>query len=168
MTKGYAMAKRDGSLSSGASRREFLRISAMGAVAGSTGITATPTSGMNLPPEGDTKGSPSTAATMIGVPYTQITSPQGPRIGLIGVGGRGTSLLKNLLGASASVLAICDVVEEKATQAQSLVEKGRPEGAQHFTPRATMPSSPSSLVTILTWSSSPRRGTGMSRWRLPA
>ena len=117
------MTKKVGSLSSGASRRDFLRIGAMGVVATATGITATAASGLNLPLEGDGKSNPSTAASMIGVPYTRITSPEGPRIGLIGVGGRGTSLLKNLLGASANVLAICDVVEEKATQAQSLVEK---------------------------------------------
>ena len=117
------MTRKVGSLSGGASRRDFLRIGAMGVVAGATGITATTASGLNLPLQDDGKGNPSTAASMIGVPYSRITSPEGPRIGLIGVGGRGTSLLEDLLGASASVLAICDVVEEKATHAQSLVEK---------------------------------------------
>ena len=50
-----------------------------------------------------------------------------PRIGFIGVGGRGTSLLEDFLAADAHILAICDIVAEKATHAKSMVEKaGQP------------------------------------------
>ncbi len=95
----------------GISRREFLRLSALGVVA----------SGLPLPIHGEA-GKPS-AGSVIDMPYTAITSAEGPRIGIIGVGGRGTSLLGNLLGANARVLAICDIVPEKAAHAQDLVEK---------------------------------------------
>jgi predicted dehydrogenase len=60
---------------------------------------------------------------MINVPYQKAE----PRIGMIGTGGRGTNLLENLLGADAKVLALCDIVREKAEHAQSLVTKaGQP------------------------------------------
>ena len=59
------------------------------------------------------------AATMVNVPFSPVT----PRLGLIGVGGRGTSLLGNLLAADVAVNAICDVVKEKAEHAAALVEK---------------------------------------------
>ena len=44
-----------------------------------------------------------------------------PRIAMIGVGGRGTSLLGNLLAADAQVVAVCDIVQEKADHAAGLV-----------------------------------------------
>ena len=40
---------------------------------------------------------------------------------MIGTGGRGTSLLGNLLAADAQVVALCDIVPEKAEHAASLV-----------------------------------------------
>ncbi len=46
-----------------------------------------------------------------------------PRIGLIGTGGRGTSLLGDLLAADAQVVALCDIVKEKAEHAGSMVVK---------------------------------------------
>ncbi len=115
----------------GASRREFLRLGAMGALAGAmgalagaVGASAERAVGLASSPHGaETLASDSGAASMIGVPYAAITSPTGPRIGIIGVGGRGTSLLGNLLGANASVLAVCDIVPEKAANARSLIEK---------------------------------------------
>ena len=55
--------------------------------------------------------------TMINVSFEK----REPRIGLIGTGGRGTSLLGNLLAANAQIVAICDVVKEKAEHAASLV-----------------------------------------------
>ena len=58
-------------------------------------------------------------APMIDVPFERVN----PKIGIIGVGGRGTNLLENLLAADAQVTAICDVVSEKAAHAQSLIEK---------------------------------------------
>ena len=49
--------------------------------------------------------------------------PVNPRLGLIGTGGRGTSLLGNFLAADVQVNALCDIVPEKAQHAQALVEK---------------------------------------------
>jgi hypothetical protein len=86
------------------SRRDFLRLGSITAV----GITI---------PELHAETSTTPRASMIGVPF----APVAPRIGLIGTGGRGTSLLQNLLAADARVLALCDVVREKAEHAQSLV-----------------------------------------------
>lgn len=56
---------------------------------------------------------------MVNVPFSSTS----PRLGLIGVGGRGTNLLQNLLAADVTVQAICDVVKEKAQHAAGLVEK---------------------------------------------
>ncbi len=55
---------------------------------------------------------------MIDVPFAK----RNPRIALIGTGGRGTSLLGNLLAADAEIVAVCDLVEEKAEHAASLVK----------------------------------------------
>jgi len=44
-----------------------------------------------------------------------------PRVAFVGLGGRGTSLLKNLLAADGKVVGICDVVAEKASAASALV-----------------------------------------------
>jgi predicted dehydrogenase len=86
------------------SRRSFVRLGTM------TAINA------NLP-RVDDEGSDTNNSTMIAVPF----SPMNPRIGIIGVGGRGTALLGNLLAADAQILAICDIVQDKAQHAQSLV-----------------------------------------------
>ncbi len=59
------------------------------------------------------------APTVINMPFR----PSNPRLGIIGTGGRGTELLKNLLGADVQVNALCDIVAEKAQAAQSLVEQ---------------------------------------------
>lgn len=46
------------------------------------------------------------------------------RVGIIGVGGRGTEMLGNFLAVEhVQVNAVCDVVKEKAANAQDLVEK---------------------------------------------
>jgi predicted dehydrogenase len=55
--------------------------------------------------------------TMIDVPFEK----RNPRIAMIGVGGRGTSLLRNLLAADGHIVAVCDVAKEKAEHAASLV-----------------------------------------------
>jgi hypothetical protein len=44
-----------------------------------------------------------------------------PRIAVIGTGGRGTSLLGNLLDAGGNITAICDIVAEKAEHAAIMV-----------------------------------------------
>jgi predicted dehydrogenase len=58
------------------------------------------------------------SSSMVDVPFDK----REPRIAFVGVGGRGTSLLKNLLAADGKVIGICDVVEEKAASASALVE----------------------------------------------
>jgi hypothetical protein len=68
-------------------------------------------------------------ATMIGVPFERHETV---RFGLIGHGGRGSSLLADLLHVpGVAVKAVCDVVPEKVARAQAAVEKAgqkRPEG----------------------------------------
>lgn len=78
---------------------------------------------------------PAELQTMADVPFQK----REPRIGIIGVGGRGTSLLGNLLAANAQVVAVCDVVKEKADHAAGLVVAAgqkRPElytdGPNHY------------------------------------
>ena len=65
-------------------------------------------------------------STMIGVPFE---ARERVRLGIIGVGGRGTSLLGELLGVeNVDIKAICDIVPEKVAHAQKLVtDKGQPE-----------------------------------------
>jgi predicted dehydrogenase len=55
--------------------------------------------------------------SMMNVPFQK----RDPRIAMIGLGGRGTSLLGNLLAADAQVVALCDIVPEKAEHAAGLV-----------------------------------------------
>ncbi len=104
--------------SSHPSRRDFLKLGTASALgAGLSSLHAEP------PPAAGSSAADSSAATVIGMRF----EPAEARIGLIGTGGRGTSLLGNLLGADAKVLALCDVVAEKAQHAQSLVTKaGQP------------------------------------------
>src|SRR5215469_13101747 len=91
------------------SRRDFIRLGA--ATALGVGMT-------QLNAEVSASEEPgSKAASMIDVPFAAAA----PRLGIIGTGGRGTNLLQNLLAADAKVLALCDVVREKAEHAQSLV-----------------------------------------------
>ena len=96
------------------SRRSFLQAGAASAIAlGLTPIAAAAHSA----------ASHTQAASMMNVPF----GAKEPRLGIIGVGGRGTSLLEDLLAANAQVLAICDIVPEKAKHAQDLIEKaGQP------------------------------------------
>ncbi len=65
-------------------------------------------------------------ATMIGVPFQ---SRERVRLGIIGVGGRGTSLLRDLLSVDGvEIKAICDVVPEKVEHAQKMVtDAGQPK-----------------------------------------
>lgn len=67
-------------------------------------------------------------ATMIGVPFE---AREQVRLGIIGVGGRGSSLLEELLAVeNVQVKAICDVVPEKVAHAQKAVkDAGQPEPA---------------------------------------
>jgi len=100
----------------GFSRRDFLRLGSLTAV------------GLSVP-QLHAEAPKSTAASMIGVPFTAVN----PKIGIIGTGGRGTSLLKNLLAADAQILALCDVVPAHAENAQSLVVKSGQKSPELYT-----------------------------------
>jgi predicted dehydrogenase len=92
----------------GLTRRRFLQLGAATAVA---------TQALAMVPAA------ATHPTMADVPYRK----REPKLGIIGTGGRGTSLLTNLVAADARVVAICDVVEAKAKAAQAIVVKaGQP------------------------------------------
>lgn len=84
------------------SRRKFMQVSAAAAVSASmtTGVYASSASDM-----------------MIGKPFDK----RNPRIAMIGTGGRGTSLLGNILAADGQVVGVCDVVAEKAEHAATLI-----------------------------------------------
>ena len=75
----------------------------------------------------DTK--PGQNPTLINVPFPAMN----PRIGLIGVGGRGTALLQNLLAADARISALCDVVADKARHAQELVTRAGQKAPELYT-----------------------------------
>jgi predicted dehydrogenase len=65
-------------------------------------------------------------ATMVGVPFE---ARERVRLGIIGVGGRGSSLLRDLLAVDGvEVKAICDLVPEKVEHAQKAVtDAGQPK-----------------------------------------
>jgi hypothetical protein len=67
-------------------------------------------------------------ATMMGVPFE---AKERVRLGIIGVGGRGTSLLRDLLAVeNVEIKAICDLVPEKVEHAQKMVtDAGQPKPA---------------------------------------
>ncbi len=93
------------------SRRHFLELGAMAAAA------------LGMEKSAEAEAPPTSAKSVIDLPFKATN----PRIGFIGVGGRGTSLLEDFLAADAHILAICDIVAEKAEHAKSLVEKaGQP------------------------------------------
>ena len=70
----------------------------------------------------------STNSTMIGVPFE---ARERVRLGIIGVGGRGTSLLQDLLAVeNVEIKAICDLVPDKVARAQKAVtDAGQPKPA---------------------------------------
>jgi hypothetical protein len=72
-------------------------------------------------------GTPKSAnATMMGAPFE---ARERVRLGIIGVGGRGSSLLQDLLAVEkVDVKAICDLVPEKVARAQKAVtDAGQPQ-----------------------------------------
>ena len=109
------------------SRRAFFQTGvATSALFGSTLAAKTGTGNAASLASGQT---PATGASMMTVPFTAVN----PRLGLIGVGGRGTNLLENLLAADVKVSAICDVVKDKATKASALVEKAGQKAPELYT-----------------------------------
>ena len=99
------------------SRRDFLRLGSMTAV----GMSISTIEAESERPH---------AESVIGMEFAAVKDP---RIGIIGVGGRGTSLLENLLAADVKVIALCDVVREKAEHAQSLVIKAGQSSPELYT-----------------------------------
>src|SRR5438105_9966804 len=94
------------------SRRSFMKRTAVG---GAGLVIGTQILSRDL----DARTPKSTNATMIGVPFQ---ARGRVRMGIIGVGGRGTSLLGNLLAIEkVEVKAICDLVPEKVARAQKAV-----------------------------------------------
>jgi predicted dehydrogenase len=102
------------------SRRSFLQVGAASAIAlGLSPMKAT----------AHTPAAPILGKTMMNVPF----EAKEPRLGIIGVGGRGTSLLEDLLAANAQIRAICDVVPDKANHAQQLIEKAGQHAPELYT-----------------------------------
>jgi len=100
------------------SRRKFVQLGAASAVSLSV---------MNL---GQANAEEATIrGSMLDVPFEK----RDPRIAMIGTGGRGTSLLKNLLAANGQVVAICDLVKEHAEHAASLVAGAGQSKPQTYT-----------------------------------
>jgi hypothetical protein len=94
------------------SRRSFMTRTAIG---GAGLLIATDVLGADL----GASQPKSANATMIGVPFE---ARERVRLGIIGVGGRGSSLLDDLLAIEkVEVKAICDVVPEKVARAQKAV-----------------------------------------------
>jgi predicted dehydrogenase len=105
------------------SRRDFMMRTALG----SAGlVVATEVLGESL-----TLPSKSANETMIGVPFE---ARERVRLGIIGVGGRGTSLLRDLLSVDGvDVKAICDLVPEKVDHAQKMVTDAGQQKPSAFT-----------------------------------
>src|SRR5206468_1092626 len=103
------------------SRRSFMKRTAIGGA----GLLITTDI---LSPELKAVTPKSINSTMIGVPFE---AKERVRLGMIGVGGRGTSLLQDLLAIeSVQVKAICDLVPEKVARARKAVtDAGQPEPA---------------------------------------
>jgi hypothetical protein len=102
------------------SRRSFLQAGAASAIA----LGLTPIAAAAHSPAAHAQ-----APSMMNMPF----AAKEPRLGIIGVGGRGTSLLEDLLAANAQVRAICDVVPEKAKHAQELIEKAGQSAPELYT-----------------------------------
>jgi predicted dehydrogenase len=88
------------------SRRKFVQLSTAAAIAASTAGYAE-----------DTAAKPQ--RSMMGAAFEK----REPRIAFVGTGGRGTSLLRNVLAADGQVVALCDIVRSKAEKAAALVVK---------------------------------------------
>src|SRR5579862_6868206 len=88
----------------GWTRREFVQLGTAGAVAlGAPQLVQAAESAIHR--------------SMMQVPFVK----REPRVAVIGTGGRGTSLLGNLLAVEAQIAALCDVVPEKAEHAAAMV-----------------------------------------------
>ena len=95
-------------------RRDFVRL---GALAGA-GLALGAPAARALEPPGQAPGA---GATMIGVPFER---HEVVRIGIVGTGLRGRSVLHEWLGVeNVRVTALCDIVPDKAAQALDMIRK---------------------------------------------
>ena len=103
------------------SRRSFVKRTAIG---GAGLLIASDLLAPNL----EAASPKSSGATMMGVPFE---AKERVRLGIIGVGGRGTSLLQDLLAIEkVEVKAICDLVPERVARARKAVtDAGQPDPA---------------------------------------
>lgn len=98
----------------GLTRRDFLRT----AVVAGAGVGLVRIAGAGSP-AGVEATPPAAGPSMIGVPFEGFRKV---RVGIIGVGGRGTGLLGDLLAIpDVQVKAICDIVRDKVLNAQRMV-----------------------------------------------
>jgi len=108
------------------SRREMLRNAALGSIGlGLFGTRAANAETSEKLLENLVAGKPAQGKSMIGVPFEKHDTV---RIGIIGTGLRGRSVLGEFLNVpSVKIVALCDVVQEKADKAKDMVEKaGQP------------------------------------------
>jgi predicted dehydrogenase len=105
------------------SRRNFIKRTTIGS-AGLMVANDILSSDLNADAKKDAKKNVS--PTMMGVPFE---ARERVRLGIIGVGGRGSSLLKDLLAVEkVEIKAICDLVPEKVARAQKAVtDASQPE-----------------------------------------
>ncbi|MFO7976046.1 MAG: twin-arginine translocation signal domain-containing protein, partial [Candidatus Hydrogenedentota bacterium] len=74
------------------------------------------------------------AMTLGAVAGSQAAPLERVRVGIVGVGNRGSALLRALLQLSyVDVPAVCDLLEERTTQAQDLVEQARGDRPAAYT-----------------------------------
>jgi predicted dehydrogenase len=99
-------------------RRKFVQLGAATAIAAGAWVSA------DAAPRTQTAH-----RSMMGAAFAK----RDPRIAIIGTGGRGTSLLGNLLVAKAQVVALCDIVAEKAQAAGAMVVKAGQKQPELFT-----------------------------------
>lgn len=110
-------------------RRGLLKTAAVTGAAAGLGTLA-PAAVLNDEGRWETLVPDPSGATMVGVPFER---HEKVRLGIIGVGGRGTGVCIDFLGVpGVEVKAICDVIPEKTAHAASMVEKsGQPRPTEY-------------------------------------
>lgn len=113
MTRNEVQSQNNGP--AGASRRDLLRFASLAAMgAGLSGATGAQTSVPKAAPA-------SAAASVAGMRFEPRDNV---RLGMVGVGGRGTELLRNFTATdNVQVVALCDIVKDKCVRGQDIVKK---------------------------------------------
>jgi predicted dehydrogenase len=117
-------------MSARVSRRNLLK--GAGAAAAGLGLAGLGSRGDTAPALGQAPPAPSLATEpVLGMPFEARDTV---RVGLIGCGRRGRSLLNDLLGIEkVQIKAVCDVVPDHAAQAQALCEKRKAPRPEAYT-----------------------------------